>query len=174
MKNLIFLMLISSFNPVWAESALFFPTTEVEIVNALTPKQVRENKGFSSDAKGVKGIGDDSPKVGALILFEFDSAVIQSTSYPLLREFANALQGGLSQFNVEIRGHTDNVGGEAYNLALSQQRAEAVKEFLISVYGIARERLTIQAYGESEPIESNESESGRAMNRRVEFIGKKI
>jgi outer membrane protein OmpA-like peptidoglycan-associated protein len=174
MKKIILLALIAGFNPVWAQSALLFPTTEAEIVKALTPKPVRENKGFGGDAKGVKGIRHDSSKVGALILFDFNSAAIKSTSYPLLREFANALQGGLSELHVEIRGHTDNIGGEVYNLDLSQRRAEAVKEFLVSVYGIASHRLTIQAYGESQPIESNDTESGRAMNRRVEFIGKKI
>jgi outer membrane protein OmpA-like peptidoglycan-associated protein len=55
-------------------------------------------------------------------------------------------------------------------LDLSQRRAEAIKEFLVSAYGIASDRLTIQAYGESQPIETNETESGRAMNRRVEFM----
>ncbi len=173
MRNrLIMLLLIGGFNPAWAETSLPFPTTETDIVKALTPKPIarRDKKGFGSDGKGVKSIRNDSPKMGALILFDFDSAIIKSESYSLLREFANALQGGLSDVKIEIRGHTDNIGAEAYNLVLSEQRALAVKTFLVSVYGIATNRLAIQAHGESQPIEPNDTEPGRMMNRRVEFV----
>jgi len=175
MRNrLIMLLLIGGFNSAWAETSLPFPTTETDIVKALTPKPIskskRDKKGFGSDVKGVKAIRNDSPKMGALILFDFDSAIIKPESYSLLREFANALQGGLSDVQIEIRGHTDNIGSESYNLVLSEQRAQAVKVFLVSVYGIATHRLTIQANGESQPIEPNDTEPERMMNRRVEFV----
>jgi outer membrane protein OmpA-like peptidoglycan-associated protein len=173
MRNrLIMLLLIGGFNSAWAETSLPFPTSEADIVKALTPKPIarRDKKGFGSDVKGVKSIRNDSPKVGALILFDFDSAIIKPESYSLLREFANALQGDLSDVQIEIGGHTDNMGSETYNLVLSEQRAQAVKTFLVSVYGIASNRLTTQAHGESQPIEPNNTEFERMMNRRVEFV----
>ena len=168
MKSILFVCLIALFNLAYAEPPLSFPTTEAEIVQALTPQPVRQRKGFA--AKGVSGIKQDNPKVGALILFEFDSASIQPASYPLLREFANALEGGLADADILITGHTDNMGAPDYNFWLSERRAKAVKSFLVSVYQIEDNRLSLKAYGESQPIESNETEQGRQQNRRVEFI----
>ena len=164
---------LSGFNPIYAETPLLFPTTEAEIIQALTPKPAsqRQRKGFNQDSKGLKAIQSDNPKIGALILFDFDSAVIKPESYPLLREFAKALQNsGLAEAHIRIAGHTDNVGSDAYNLNLSERRAQAVKNFLMSEYAIADARLTIQAFGESQAIETNETEAGRMMNRRVEFV----
>ncbi len=163
---------MTGINIASAQTTLLFPTTEAEIVQALTPKpdSQRQRKGFGADGKGVAGIRYDNPKVGALILFDFDSAVIKSESYSLLREFANALQSGLSDAQIVIVGHTDDSGTEAYNLKLSEQRARSVKAFLVYASDIAENRLTIKAFGESQPIESNVTESGRMKNRRVEFI----
>ena len=67
---------------------------------------------------------------------------------------------------VEIQGHTDNVGSEAFNQRLSENRANAVKEYLISK-GISADRLKAVGYGQSNPIAPNDTEEGRAMNRRV-------
>ena len=103
-------------------------------------------------------------------MFDFNSAVIKSGSYALLREFAKALQSGLSDAKIVIAGHTDNTGTEAYNLGLSKLRAQAVKDLLVSGYGITENRITIQAHGESKPLESNSAELGRMKNRRVEFV----
>ena len=173
MKQLTLIILfLTGINVTYAQTTLPFPTTEAEIVHALTPQadSQRQRKGFGTEGKGVKAIRDDNPKVGALILFDFNSAQIKSESYSLLREFANALQGGLSDTQIIISGHTDNSGTEAYNLKLSKQRARAVRAFLISAYDIADNRLTIKAFGESQPIETNNTESGQMKNRRVEFI----
>lgn len=70
--------------------------------------------------------------------------------------------------SVEIRGHTDAEGSEEANMTLSQQRAEAVKEYLI-LQGIGPDRLTTKGFGESWPVEVNDTEKGRARNRRIEF-----
>jgi OOP family OmpA-OmpF porin len=69
---------------------------------------------------------------------------------------------------VEIQGHTDSRGSLALNERLSQQRAEAVRDYLIG-QGIAAERLTARGYGPHNPIASNETADGRAQNRRVEL-----
>jgi outer membrane protein OmpA-like peptidoglycan-associated protein len=73
------------------------------------------------------------------------------------------------EINVELAGHTDNVGSEAYNLKLSKERAEVVRQALIDK-GIASERLTAQGYGATKPLYSNDNEEHRAMNRRTEMV----
>jgi len=71
--------------------------------------------------------------------------------------------------NILIEGHTDDVGTDAYNLGLSQRRAEAVANYLVSK-GLSRDRLIVRWYGESQPIVENISDANRALNRRVQFV----
>ncbi len=101
------------------------------------------------------------------IFFEFDKAELKPESYPELDRVVALLQQ-YPNLKVEIAGHTDNVGSEEYNLRLSQKRAEAVVRYLVSK-GIDPSRLIAKGYGESQPIASNDTEEGRALNRRVEF-----
>ena len=70
--------------------------------------------------------------------------------------------------NIQISGHTDNVGPDDYNLKLSQQRAQAVVDYMIAKE-ISSSRLSANGFGKTQPVESNESEMGRQKNRRVEF-----
>ena len=74
----------------------------------------------------------------------------------------------IPSLKIEISGHTDNIGEESYNLLLSQRRADAVVLYLVKS-GIDPARLTAKGYGESRPVISNETEDGRASNRRTEF-----
>ena len=76
----------------------------------------------------------------------------------------------MTQAELIIAGHADYVGSEEYNRDLSERRANSVKEYLVETHEIEPYRLSIKAYGETRPIASNESEEGRALNRRVEFI----
>jgi len=69
---------------------------------------------------------------------------------------------------IAVEGHTDNVGTDLYNEKLSVRRAEAVFRYLVN-HGIAPERMEVIGYGESRPVTENDSESGRAQNRRVEL-----
>ncbi|MEO0086143.1 MAG: OmpA family protein, partial [candidate division WOR-3 bacterium] len=71
---------------------------------------------------------------------------------------------------VEIQGHTDNIGSDAYNQRLSEERAMSVVNQLVQNSGIAAGRLTAIGYGESQPVADNSTEAGRALNRRVEFV----
>jgi outer membrane protein OmpA-like peptidoglycan-associated protein len=150
---------------------LHFPTTADGFIQHLTPKasNSRQAKGLGN-SKGLDSVEEDSPKVGALILFDFDSANIKTESYSLLNEFAKALKTGLKDVKFKIIGHTDDVGSEPYNLGLSIQRAQAVKDFLVKGLDIEAEKLEITGYGETKPIDSNTTETGRAQNRRVEFV----
>ncbi len=103
--------------------------------------------------------------------FETDKWVIRAESIPILEENAKLFRR-YPRMVVEIRGHTDSVGSDEYNLLLSQRRAEAVRRWLIS-YGVDSSRITAVGYGETDPVADNATELGRARNRRIEFyIGK--
>ncbi len=100
------------------------------------------------------------------ILFDFDSAQLRSVARDNLAELARSLQE-YPNTDAMIVGHTDAVGSDDYNLGLSQRRAEAAAQYLIS-QGISRSRLTTLGKGEREPVASNDSDYGRQQNRRVE------
>jgi outer membrane protein len=99
--------------------------------------------------------------------FEFNLSQLTVPAQQTLDEVASAL---LTQpeLNVEIQGHTDSIGSVAYNLNLSQRRADAVKSYLVSK-GVSASVLTAKGYGKAKPIASNETAEGRAQNRRVAF-----
>jgi outer membrane protein OmpA-like peptidoglycan-associated protein len=101
------------------------------------------------------------------IHFETGSAKILPDSYSLLDEIAQVIKENPG-INVRIEGYTDNVGSPAYNLRLSQLRAESVMKYLIRA-GVSPDRLTARGYGMMNPIASNATAEGRAKNRRVEF-----
>ncbi|MFZ6051285.1 OmpA family protein [Halocola ammonii] len=102
------------------------------------------------------------------ITYATNSAEIDRVSKVILDEFAEYLKEN-PNIDVEIRGHTDNVGSDKDNLALSMDRAFEVKGYL-EQQGIDGRRVTAKGYGESDPVESNETAEGRAQNRRTEFV----
>lgn len=100
------------------------------------------------------------------VTFGFDSATLRPEFHAVLDRVASTL-GEYDQTIIEVAGHTDSVGSEQYNQGLSERRARAVGDYL-QARGINRERLIIVGAGESRPVASNETEAGRAENRRVE------
>lgn len=102
------------------------------------------------------------------ILFDTNKATIKSSSTAILKELGNALKEN-SQVKIAIIGHTDNDGKETDNQKLSEERAESVKKYLASNFGIETSRMTISGKGESKPIADNATEDGKKQNRRVEF-----
>jgi len=102
------------------------------------------------------------------VYFDFNKATIKSVSFALLNEVAQALADN-PKIKVEIQGHTDSVGNDAFNLKLSQSRAESVRTYLIK-RGISSDRMVPKGYGENVPIADNRTEAGRSQNRRVEFV----
>jgi outer membrane protein OmpA-like peptidoglycan-associated protein len=100
------------------------------------------------------------------ILFPFDSAELTSEARSNLRKLADSLQAE-ARTNVMIVGHTDSDGSDAYNQRLSEQRGRSALDYLGSL-GVASSRLDTRGRGEAEPIESNATEDGRRLNRRVE------
>lgn len=102
------------------------------------------------------------------IYFDFNKATFKQESYNELNKLERMLQQNPGM-KVEIAGHTDNIGTAAYNMALSQRRAEAVKDFLTKK-GIDARRITAIGFGKTKPLASNDDEEeGRELNRRVEF-----
>ena len=99
--------------------------------------------------------------------FAFDSAELTPEARGILDENAAVMERE-SDVKVRIEGHTDSIGPEAYNQGLAERRAKAVEDFLISK-GVSADRLEIMGYGPSSPIAPNNTEEGRAMNRRVEL-----
>lgn len=100
--------------------------------------------------------------------FDFDKAVIRPQDYAKLDRDVDALKEW-GDVDVEVAGHTCSIGTEEYNLGLSQRRAEAVRNYLVSK-GVSAERLTVRGYGESRPVASNATREGRVQNRRVELV----
>ena len=103
------------------------------------------------------------------IYFDFASAAIRPESEAVLSEIADILQRN-PNWTLNVDGHTDNIGGVAFNQQLSEQRAAAVKDALVTRYHIAPNRLLTRGYGLTRPVESNDTLAGRARNRRVELM----
>jgi outer membrane protein OmpA-like peptidoglycan-associated protein len=118
----------------------------------------------------VERLQDGSIKLGipSEVSFDFNKADIKPGFTPTLDKVASLLQE-YNQTSVEIIGHTDSVGSDTYNLELSRRRAESVAGYLGS-RGVTPQRLRTSGQGESEPRASNDTESGRQLNRRVEMV----
>ena len=101
------------------------------------------------------------------IYFDYDKTTLKSESFVELNKVIDFLKQN-ETVEIEISGHTDSKGADTYNETLSQGRSQSVVDYLVSE-GINSARLTARGYGEAKPIDSNETEEGRANNRRVEF-----
>lgn len=123
--------------------------------------------GVAVDATGCPQPGETLIRLEG-VNFAFDSAKLTAESEGILAEAVQELRDAPS-VSVRVEGHTDSVGSDAYNLELSQRRAEAVVDYLIS-QGIEPHRLEPIGMGEGHPIDSNETDDGRYHNRRVDFV----
>jgi outer membrane protein OmpA-like peptidoglycan-associated protein len=102
------------------------------------------------------------------VSFDYDSAALKPSFYPSLDKIASVISQH-DQTSIEIVGHTDSRGSEAYNQRLSEQRAESVANYLIQ-RGVSSSRITTSGRGELEPRGTNSTEAGRQLNRRVEIF----
>src|SRR5690606_24241911 len=100
------------------------------------------------------------------VTFDFNKTELKPQFYPALNNVARTL-AEYNQTIVEVAGHTDNVGGDAVNQRISEQRASSVANYLIG-QGLVRERFEVVGFGKTMPIADNSTEQGRAANRRVE------
>lgn len=113
---------------------------------------------------------EDNKKVEIYgIYFDFASDRLKAESTPVLDEIDQVMEKH-PDWKLSVSGHTDNIGGDAYNLDLSKRRAAAVKQALVTRYRIAPGRLSTDGYGASRPVDTNDTLEGRARNRRVELM----
>ncbi len=118
--------------------------------------------------KSMVKVTDTQLLLSSKIYFDYNKVTIKPISFPILDAVAETIIANTFIQKLRIEGHTDNEGTEAYNRSLSEQRAKTVMEYLVEK-GVPKERLESVGYGFSQPKASNDSEPGRAINRRVEF-----
>jgi len=142
-------------------------TAFVEVVET---KAMEEDKITVIDAGQMAKAIDTAHSVNIYgLLFDFDSATLKPESKPTLDEIAKLLTTQ-PDLHLKIVGHTDNQGSPDYNIALSERRAQSVVAALTAQYGIDAGRLSASGAGLTMPIASNDTEEGRAKNRRVELV----
>lgn len=143
------------------KATLGFPSF---IQSYFTQKEFAQKEVNFSEAKSLE---KGKEFILSNIYFDTDKYDLKPASFTELNKLVEVLKAN-PQFAIAIHGHTDNVGNKSYNLRLSENRAKAVANYLISK-GIAESRITTAGYGNSQPIASNDTEEGRKKNRRVSF-----
>jgi outer membrane protein OmpA-like peptidoglycan-associated protein len=118
--------------------------------------------------RGIAPVAD----IAALhVTFAFNSAEIAPESLPILKSLGEALKSNeLGTSCMQIEGHTDSKGSDAYNQKLSQRRAQSVIRYLAKSFGVEEDRLLAAGKGEIEPIADNSTDAGRQKNRRVQVV----
>lgn len=133
-------------------------------------RKVREVRGIYEPDEAEVLLGDDELIVRLYALsFPVGSSEIRPENFSLLTRVQRTLRE-FPTADIVIEGHTDAQGDETMNQALSDRRAEAVRTYLLANMGIDAQRVVARGYGESRPIANNESESGRARNRRIDVV----
>lgn len=138
--------------------------TAVDGTGCAAPLAKCESDGTNFALEGCK-VGDTLALIG--VNFETNQAELQAGASAILDAAATALSAR-PELKVEVGGHTDNIGEDSYNQSLSQRRAETVRAYLVEK-GVGTERLGAVGYGEASPLTSNDTNEGRASNRRVEL-----
>jgi OOP family OmpA-OmpF porin len=123
-------------------------------------------RSYAVDKDGCPIAIEEVARVELLVNFDFDRSEVKEQYLPEIERVARFMEQYPDRV-VELEGHTDSRGTDAYNLGLSQRRAEAVMAELVGRFGISPSRVSAKGFGESQPIGSNDSAQGRAENRRV-------
>jgi len=160
---------------VYVMLATFAPNAIRQVENSFAFVRVAEVKGMKEELVTIdaaamqKGIATEGHVALYGILFDFNKADLKPESKPTLAEIAGLLKQN-PQWKIYVVGHTDNVGTYDYNMDLSQRRAKAVVGALAGSYGIEASRMRGTGVGPVAPVTLNETEDGRAKNRRVELV----
>jgi len=128
---------------------------------------VPEITGTLAQAAEQENLKEDQIFLLENMYFDTDKDVLKDISIPSLESLLHFLEEKPKVKN-EIAGHTDSQGNDAYNIDLSQRRAESVKKYLIT-HGVSKRRLEAKGYGETTPISDNNTSEGRTLNRRTEI-----
>jgi outer membrane protein OmpA-like peptidoglycan-associated protein len=114
---------------------------------------------------GIYGVGEN-------ILFDEGKSTLRSGAEANLRQIVGSIDKRYSGSNVRVYGYTDAVGSAGYNKELAEQRAEAVRNWLVQNGNVAENRISVHPVGEGQPVASNSTEQGRQQNRRVEIVAR--
>ena len=144
------------------------PVTHIEFRLWAPSQPMITNVRFAEGPRPPKDLLAEGKLVTYGISFATASDVVLPESAPVIRQVASYLESN-PDVKLQISGHTDNVGGTAYNADLSKRRAASVARVLREEFSIAAERLTTDGFGDTQPVAPNTSPEGRAKNRRVEF-----
>ena len=138
-------------------------------IGAYMDKQERDLRARTAgtDVQVIRQGDDLLLNIPSGINFAYNSAAVQPQFQQTLDRVASVL-GEYNRTYIDVYGHTDSTGSDAYNQGLSERRATAVADYL-STHGVQRERIGTRGFGETQPIATNETEEGRAANRRVEI-----
>ncbi len=138
-------------------------------IGAYMDKQERDLRARTAgtDVQVIRQGDDLLLNIPSGINFAHNSAAVQPQFQQTLDRVASVL-GEYNRTYIDVYGHTDSTGSDVYNQGLSERRATAVADYL-STHGVQRERIGIRGFGETQPIATNETEEGRAANRRVEI-----
>ena len=129
---------------------------------------------FTQDqTKSVKYFDQTKVEIGKKLIlnninFDYAKYNLKAISFVELDQVVKILKTN-PKLSIELLGHTDNIGNKSFNIELSKNRTESVKQYLVSK-GIVPEKIAYEGFGSSRPIANNTSEAGRAKNRRVEFV----
>lgn len=147
------------YREIHSVDTVFITKTEYKFDTLIIDKTVTTNVPSTEVSSG---------SVSKTILFEFDKSLVKKESFGELESMVNLLQTNPS-FKLSLEGHTDALGTEVYNVDLSKNRVNAVKDFLI-MNGINADRIIIKHFGETQPKTSNDTPLGRKDNRRVDVM----
>jgi OOP family OmpA-OmpF porin len=123
-------------------------------------------RSYAVDADGCPILVEEVARVELIVNFDFDRSEVKSEYFSEIEEVADFM-AQFPDVDIELEGHTDSRGTQAYNLGLSDRRVAAVRQVMIDRFNVQAGRVTSRGYGESRPVASNDTDSGRADNRRV-------
>ncbi len=165
--------------PLFEERVVEVAATEtvqtVEVPTGLTDTDgdgvIDEKDKCPDTPAGTRVDGDGCPLTGTIelkgVTFEFNKTRLRPDAETIL-DLATAILVKYPDMNVEVAGHTDNIGSDEYNQKLSEGRAQSVKDYFVAK-GIPDTQVSVKGYGEAEPRDTNDTEEGRERNRRVEL-----
>jgi outer membrane protein OmpA-like peptidoglycan-associated protein len=173
---------ISQSNPETGEYEIRLPAGEMYGLRAESDGSLSESqsldlrdikydqtieRNFNLDPIGVAKVQENATILLNNLFFDLEKATLRPESFPELNRIVS-LMNEKPSMQIEIAGHTDNTGSDAYNLELSRRRANSVAAYLVGK-GIDKSRMNVEFFGETKPMISNETREGRKKNRRVEF-----
>ncbi|HYH96590.1 OmpA family protein, partial [Hyalangium sp.] len=144
-------------------------TVSDHLDNCINQAGPADNQGCPAAQKQLIVIKQDRIDIKDMVYFDSGKATIQARSNALLDQMAKVLAEHPEITKVIIEGHTDDRGPVEFNRTLSQQRAEAVRDYLVKK-GLATERFEAKGFGPDRPLQPNTTSQGRAANRRVDFL----